>query len=987
MKNIIASISSPGRLTLLAALLAGPAFAAPGDVVISQVYGAGGNSGAAWNRDFIELFNRSSNPVSLSGMSVQYQSATGTSWQATALPAVTLQPGQYFLVTGAGGSVGADVGVADQTGNLNLSATAGKVALSNIATAMTTADGGANLIDLVGFGSANRYETAASPAPSNQNSIQRAALGCTDTDNNALDFSAGLVTGPRRSTSPLHSCSVPVQPIVANCPADMLVPLGSASAAQLTASDADSIVNSASIVTGAVPGISLAGFAPAGAAGASASVNLQAAPSLVAGNYPVEILFGNNNGQEARCTVTVRVAGELTIPQIQGTGPVSSYNNTVQTTRGVITAKVGNGFFIQDINGDGDPTTSDALFVYGASTGGVVGDLVRVSGTVTEYTPSGANRSYTELKDVTAVIKLSGGHSIAPTNIALPNADLARYEGMLVRFTGPLTVNGNKYLGTRGELTLSYGRREVPTNRYPAGSAEAVALAAANAANEIVLDDGIFTVPDQIPYLGADGTVRSGDVVSDLTGVLDFGSVGGGGAAFKVQPTETPVFSRTNERIAAPVLAPGNVKVASANVLNFFTTFTNGTDAWGRTGQGCTLGSQTSASNCRGADSLPEFMRQRDKIVAELAAVDADVVGLMEIQNNDDIAVSYLVDQLNAVTGPGTYAVVPKPAATGTDAIRVAMIYKPAALTLVGGALSDGDALNNRAPMAQTFRLANGARFSLVVNHLRAKSSCGSAGPGNTDVGDFQGCWNATRVQQAQRLVNYFIPQVVSAANDPDVLVIGDLNSYGFEDPINVLTASGLVSQIERFVRPQGTPYSFIFGGLSGYIDHALASASLDPQVVGVTEWHNNADEPEALDYNMGDTSQDPYVNDGFRASDHDPVVISLNLAPTFTDVTASVNVVQSGLTMNRFTSKYSGTVSFQNTTGADITGPLRFVLQGLPAGVTLDGGSIDENGRPYITLRNASIPVGATVSVSTTFTNPSKVSIVYMPKLFSSAF
>ena len=118
------------------------------------------------------------------------------------------------------------------------------------------------------------------------------------------------------------------------------------------------------------------------------------------------------------------------------------------------------------------------------------------------------------------------------------------------------------------------------------------------------------------------------------------------------------------------------------NVLNFFTTFTNGNTADGQTGQGCTLGGSSSAGNCRGANNITEFNRQRAKIVAALAAINADAVGLMEIQNNGSVAAQNLVDGLNAVLGAGTYAVVPDPAAgTGTDAIKVAMIYKPARLT------------------------------------------------------------------------------------------------------------------------------------------------------------------------------------------------------------------------------------------------------------------------------------------------------------------
>jgi predicted extracellular nuclease len=702
----------------------------------------------------------------------------------------------------------------------------------------------------------------------------------------------------------------------------------------------------------------------------------------------VLVTFSNDAQQSASCTVKVSVAGPVTIPQIQGSGSTSQYANTVRTTSGVITKKLSaGGFFIQDPNGDGDPTTSDGIYVFGASTAGQVGDLVRVTGTVAEYAPTGATRSYTEFKDVTAVTVVGSGHTIVPTNIELPNADLGRYEGMLVRFSAPLTVNGNSYLGDRGELVLANGRRETATNRYRPGTPEAIALARENERNMVVLDDGIFTTPEHIPYLADDKTVRTGDTVTDLVGVIDFGGIGGGGAWFKLQPTETPVFSRSNVREDKPQVAAGNVRVASANVLNFFTTFTDGTDYLGQTGQGCKIGNTSSKGNCRGADNLKEFERQRDKIVNELKAMDADAVGLMEIQNNGDTAVGYLVDQLNKAIGSTTYAYVPQPAATGTDAIRVAMIYKPAVLSLVGGALSDNDAVNNRPPMAQTFKsVANGAKFSLIVNHLKSKGSCGGAGAGDTDSGDGQGCWNATRVRQADRLVT-FIQQVVAAAGDSDVLAVGDFNAYGHEDPIATLNGKGLVSELERFVRPNGMPYSYVFDAQSGYLDHALASTSLDPQVAGVTEWHNNADEPDAIDYNLNDTADDPYVNNAYRASDHDPVVVSLNLAPVFTDVSGSVSVAKSGLALNRSTGKYTGTVSFTNSSGALINGPLQFKLDGLTAGVTLDNRTGTQGGAPYITLATGAIAPGATVTAAVTFTNPSKALIAYTAKLISGTF
>lgn len=993
--------ASPGRLTVLAALLAGtatPAFAVSDHVVISQVYGAGGNgsgSGAAiLKNDYIELFNRGDTPVSLAGWSVQYGSSTGSSWQVTPLTAVTLQPGQYYLVqeaAGAGGTPSAVV--ADKVGAIAMGAGAGKVALVSSTAALTGATpGGATLVDFVGYGSANAYEGAgAAPALGNLLSAYRNNDGCDETDNNAADFSAAL-PAPRNTLTDKRLCSVaPQKPIVATCPATLALAQGYAGSAALSASDLDGIVNGAVISTGATTGIALADFTAAMEEGGTATVNLTASGSLAVGSYPLSIQFSNNQGQTASCPLTVNISGlaavTKSIPEIQGPGAASPYANTVQTTEGVVTLKVGTGFFIQDINGDGNPATSDGIFIYTASAPAnvQVGDLARVTGTVTEYTPANATRSYTEIKDVTAVVPMSSGHTITPVNIVLGD-DLSRVEGMLVNFVQPLTVNQVEFLGERGEVTLANGRLEVPTNRYPARSAEAIALAASNAAGMIVLDDGIFTTPTTIPYIGADNTLRAGDTVTSLTGVIDFGAIGGGGAAFKLQPTAAPVFSRTNPREDAPALAAGNVKVASANVLNFFTTFANGTDVEGRTGQGCRIGSTTSASNCRGANNLAEFIRQRDKIVGELKAIDADVVGLMEIQNNGDYTVNYLTNALNAAIGAPVYAVVPAPASTGTDAIRVAMIYKPGKLALVGSPLSDGDALNNRAPFAQTFAVANGEKFSLIVNHLKSKGSCPAGTGPDTDQNDSQGCWNATRVQQAQRLINTFVPQVVAAAGDPDVLLIGDMNSYGMEDPIAAMTGAGYVNQLERYIRPRGMPYSFIFNSNSGYLDHALASASLSPQVAGAAEWHNNADEPTVIDYNLESKPQDLYTAQPYRASDHDPVVISLNLQPKYVDLAGSIKLTQYSTTLNRATGKYVSSVSVSNTSGAALTGPFQLKLNSLTAGVILDNASGIDGGAPYVTVDTTLAP-GAALSIPLTFSNPAKATIVYAPKFYQGAF
>jgi len=982
------------RLTVLAGLLASFSASASSDIVISQVYGGGGNSGATIKSDFIEIFNRSANSVTLTNWSVQYASAAGASWQKTNIPTITLAAGQYYLIKEADGSGGNVALTPDTTGTIPMSGTGAKVALVSNQTALTTANpSGGALVDLIGWGGASGFEGTVAGGTGNTTAAVRNNNGCDDSDNNAADFTIGS-PAPRNSSAPLNVCGAPVvKPIVTTCPASMGVAQGFAMNIPLSATDEDGIVNGAAITSATVPGVTLTNFTAADAEGGTASANVSFSTAVAPGSYPVTVQWTNNQSQNSSCTVNVTVsplAGVTqTIPQIQGSGATSPFANTVQTTEGIVTAKVGTGFFLQDKNGDNDPNTSDAVFVYMGSTPSSVnvGDQVRITATVSEFTPSGANRSYTELKDATTIVSLSSGNSVAATNITLQGANLPALEGMLVHFVNPLVVNQSEFLGTRGELTLGSSRHEQPTNRFPARSAQATALNAANEADTIVLDDGIFVTPTVIPYIGQDNTVRVGDSIQGLTGVVDYGAIGGGGAAFKIQPTEAPMFSRDNPREGAPVLPQGNVKVASANVLNFFTTFTNGNNVFGQTGQGCQLGASNSKSNCRGADSLAEFTRQRDKIVAELKAIDADVYGLMEIQNNGDTTVQYLVDSLNVAIGAPVYQVVPKPAATGTDAIRVAMIYKPSKLTLVGSSMSDADAINNRPPMAQTFQAANGAKFSLVVNHLKSKGSCPSGSGADADNGDYQSCWNATRMQQATRLVTSFVPQVVAAAGDPDVLLIGDFNAYGMEDPIAIITNQGFENQLERFVRPVEIPHSFIFDGTSGYLDHALASGALKSQVVGAAEWHLNADEPTVIDYNLDGKPQDLYTPLPYRASDHDPVVVSLDLQAPYTDVTGQLKTVTTGYVFNRITKKATSSVQLTNNGDAAVAGPLQLEFQSLTPGVTLANATGTHNGNPVITVPNGLVSAGGTVTVPLQFNDPSLGAISYTLKVFSGNF
>lgn len=602
------------------------------------------------------------------------------------------------------------------------------------------------------------------------------------------------------------------------------------------------------------------------------------------------------------CTVvgpTVR-----SIPEIQGTGAASAFVGDSVKTTGIVTRVNNNGYYLQDEVGDGNPATSDGIFVFTGSAPTVVaGQKIELVGVVTEFNTGAASNAdtaahtVTELTGTSSVTVLGSGFSVAPAVIEFPefaNDDLERVEGMLVTINGPLTASQNYFLGRYGQVTLSSGgRMETPTNRHRPGTPEALALADANARRRIILDDGTSAQnPNPTPYIGEDNTLRAGDTVESVTGVVDYGlatSSNTGFGDYKLQPTAPVAFTRANPRTPAPAPVPGNLKIGSFNVLNYFTTFTDGTTADGQSGQGCLLDGVSLPSNCRGASNLAEFERQRAKIVQALAAIDADALGLMEMHNNGSVALQNLVDALNAQVGAGSYAAVADPlAGTGSDAIKVAMIYKPTRLVAVGDPQSDTDPVNNRPTLAQTFATANGERLTLVVNHFKSKGSCPAESDpdyaGNFDAGDGQGCWNARRVAQAQRLASW-AASLAAGAGTSDALVLGDLNAYAKEDPVDHLLASGYVDQIGRF---NAFGYSYVFDGAAGRLDHGLASPSLSAKVTDAFQWRINADEPSVIDYNTEfkqplcpTCGPDYYSATAYRSSDHDPLVMGLYIVKT----------------------------------------------------------------------------------------------------------
>jgi uncharacterized protein len=569
------------------------------------------------------------------------------------------------------------------------------------------------------------------------------------------------------------------------------------------------------------------------------------------------------------CSASVSANAPLTaITSVQGSSNTSPLVSQTVTVRGVVVGSFQNsvtpttpsitrlnGFFIQQPVADTDPLTSEGLFVFapGAATFNL-GDYVQVQGTVTEF--GGTATSVTQLAGSVTVSLCGSGVVVLPTQVSLPLAsgtELERYEGMLVQFSQTLAVTELFELGRYGRVALSLAGRQFHPN-----NGNLVVTNAKNLLERITLDDNtVAQNPNPIPYLstiGASGTRRVGDTVQNLVGVLNYTLGASGVGSYSIHPVVPPSFTPANSRpVAAPVVA-GNLKVASFNVLNYFTT----------------LGS-------RGANTSLEFDRQKAKIVEAILGLDADVLGLMEIENNNDVATQDLVAALNARLGAGTYAAV-NSGRFGSDVIKVDILYKPAKVKRVGGVvlptgadLANYTAVSGRPPLAQRFAsLANGGGFWFVVNHFKSKGSCPTTG----DVELGQGCWNVGRTGQATAL-NSFVDKL-KLQGETDVLMMGDFNSYLNEDPTVVLESAGFESLLKRM--PANDRFTYVFNGETGALDHGYASTTMRSQVTSVGVWHINADEPPVIDYNTEFKPDDRYAATPYRASDHDPVILGVTL-------------------------------------------------------------------------------------------------------------
>ncbi|MGF6823910.1 5'-nucleotidase [Microbacterium sp. ZKA21] len=801
-RTVPASFRSRGRIrvlavTCVAALGAGALVATPAlanttgtAVVINEAYLSGGSAGAQFTNKFVELYNPTSEPVTLDGLSLQYRSATGMAAFNGVVPLTGVIPagGHYLVQGGSNGANGQALPAADAVGNLNPSGTNGTLALVEGTAAVSLATGSVagvdGVVDLLGYGTSNTFETAAATPPAGNTDVKSLnRTNAADTDDNSADFALSATITPQNS--------------------------------------------------------------------------------------------GATEPEEPEEPTAVSIA------EVQGQADVSPLNGQNVTVEGVVTGDYRTGGYkgvsIQTPGSGGDadatPGVSDGVFVYlnALAPTLAIGDLVSVTGTVSEYYGQ-TQINPASVSDVAVVTAGAGVPAATPLADTVTGADREAYENMLVAPTGSYLLASSHQLYNYGTLWLNPGELNVKSTETTRPGDAANAIAAENRAERILLDDGWSAQvtsnahPGEQPYFTADTVVRNGDAVdfADAGYVLQYGF-----DDWRLQPV-IPIddasdagykasFTAQNPRTDAAPEVGGDVQVGAFNVYNYFTTLSG------------------ENPDARGAETAEEFAIQKSKIVTAINALGADVVSLMEIENSihfgkpADSALADLVDGLNADAGSEVWAYVPTPSAlleTDTDVITNAIIYKKDAVTPVGDSATVVDETvwgNAREPISQTFD-ADGKIFSVVANHFKSKSPPTGGG---AEPADGQGFFNADRVAQAQSLLA-FTQTIAETSGSDDILLLGDFNAYGQEDPIDVFAQAGWTDLVPAKAAGQHT---YTFDGELGSLDHAIASPSLTASVTGTAVWGINSPEWSDRGYAFGATE----AGTPFRSSDHDPVIVGIS--------------------------------------------------------------------------------------------------------------
>ena len=888
----------PLPAVLLAALaLAAPASAAPSpDIVISEIYGGGGNSGATLRNDFIELFNRGTTTVDVSTWSVQYASAAGTTWQRTNLVG-TIAPGQFYLVQESAGTGGTQsLPAPDATGTIAMSGTAGKVALVTNQTALTcgatrgSCSAVATVRDLIGYGAtASDSEGAPAPAPSNTNADVR-AVACTDTDQNAADFTLST-PAPQNTASPRTPCAAPpgdAAPRVTDTDPD-----DGASEVPVTTSPTVAFSEDVTVADG--------GFALSCTRSGAAAITVSGGPRTFTLDPARDLAVGE------RCTITVSAASvsdvdtddppdspaadvtssfttpglALRIPEIQGTAHRSAFTGErVSGVPGVVTARRSNGYYLQDPVSDGRDATSQGIFVFTGTAppaSAAVGNAVLVNGRVDEFRPGGASSDNLSTTQLSSPVTTPAGTGTVPPTLVGPGGRVPptevidddtlgdiettmttfdpeqdgidfyeSLEGMLTRVNDPVAVGPTSDFG------------EVPTL---AAGGEGASIRTARGG--IVIRPTDFN-PERIIFDDVIADTPTVDVRDAFAGPVDavvdysFGN-------FKFLALRTPeVVDGGLEREITDEKRDDQLAIASFNVENL--------DA---------------------LDPPEKFQRLAETLVTNLRS--PDIVGVEEVQDDDgartpaptDASLTYarLIAAIEAEGGPTyTYrqidpasnqdggqpngnirvgflyrtdtgvSFVDRPGGTAVNATEEDATRRGAQLTLSPGRIDPTDPAfaRSRKPLAGEFRY-RGRTVIAIVNHFNSK------GGDDPLFGRVQPPIRSSEAQRHQQaaIVNAFVDELLAADKNARVVVFGDLNDFEFSRTLDILEGGELFNLADLL--PQEERYSYVFEGNSQVLDQILVSRALMAPRPEYDSVHTNAEFADQI-------------------SDHDPQLARLRI-------------------------------------------------------------------------------------------------------------
>ncbi len=887
------------------------------DVVISQVYGGGGNSGAPYRNDFIELFNRGTTTVNLSGYSVQYNTAAGTSdYLVTALSG-SIASGKYFLIQEAAGANASTPSLPTPdmiaSPGIAMSAANGRVVLVNSTTALpaTPCPAGAGIIDAVSYGPTTTCsEGTATPALSNSTAAIRGNGGCTDTDSNNGDFSVAA-PNPRNSAVTAAPCSAQADtpPTVTGT----------------TPANAGSIAPGANIAITFSEAVTITGEPFALSCNSVAqTVARTGGPTTFTLDPSVDLVDG------AACTVTISAsgvadqdgtiqqlaadyrfsftvvtptAGAKRIRDIQGAAHLSPLSGmAVMNVPGVVTARRANGFYMQDVTPDSDPATSEGIFVFTSSAPPVaatVGHGVLVSGTVSEFRPGGtaatnAGLTTTQIGGTPTIAVVSTGNAlpaatvigaggrVPPTTIieddatgTPPNVETSgtfdpatdgldfyeSLEGMLVQVNNAVAVGPTSDFGSNREIPVLPDGGTGFGPRTPRGG---IVITPTDFNPERIFLNDLITGVTPLP------TLNVGDGLGTVVGVIDYGF-----SNFKLEVTALP--TRINNGLVPEVTSivheTNGLTIATFNV-----------------------------ENLDSLDPPAKFAALAGIIVANLRA--PDIIALEEVQDNDGPANNANVSAsqtyatlIAAITDAGgpTYQyrqIDPVDDQDGGEPggnIRVGFLFRTdrgvtfvdragGCSTCAVGVMGTGNGLqltqspgrieptnaafnNSRKPLAGEFRF-NGRQLFLIANHFNSK------GGDQPLFGRYQPPARSSETQRAEqaRIVHDFVQNILTADANANVVVLGDINDFQFSGTLDILKAGvgGATPILADLIDtlPIGEQYTYVFQGNSQALDHILVSANLVTNAaVAYDVVHANAEFAD-------------------QVSDHDPQVARLILAP-----------------------------------------------------------------------------------------------------------